>query len=172
MKTIVLILAGMLACCDASAFTQRRSFRGGYPVGTGGGAAARVHRQGALSENMVPGAGKTTGTGRKKNIHVVKADHSFAIKCVKGDPIHVELKEPKGTRWIMPPTSGRYSCDIVRGATARQRTGNAAGGEGTAVATVRRLAEGDVEINLKLMKVGAPAKADPEDTMTIGLVAP
>ena len=40
------------------------------------------------------------------------------------------------------------------------------------MATVRRLAEGDVEINLKLMKVGAPAKADPEDTMTIGLVAP
>lgn len=167
-QLIATSLAAFAVVFGADAFVQRRSFRGGFPVGNGG--AARVSRQAALSENMVPGVGKATG--RKKNIRLVKAEGSFAMKCAKGDPIQVELQEPKGCRWIAPPISSKYTCIIERGAAAKRRTANASGGEGTAVATVRRLSEGTVELTLKLMKIGAAPKADPEDTMTIGLVAP
>ncbi len=167
MKTVLIALTLSFAC-GASAFTQHRSFRGGYPIGNGG--AQRVQRQAALSENMVPGAGRTTG--RKKNIRLVKAEGSFAMKCAKADPILVELQEPKGFRWVAPAPSGKYTCIIERGAAAKKSSANASGGPGTAVATVRRLSDKNVELTLKLMKIGAPAKAEPEDTMTIGLVVP
>ncbi|MCQ2393046.1 MAG: hypothetical protein MJ249_02055 [Kiritimatiellae bacterium] len=164
------ILACVFAVClGASAFSQHRSFRGGFPVGTGG-AGARVQRQAALSEKNMPGVGRTTG--RKKNIRLVKAEGSFAMKCAKGDPVLVELQEPKGTRWMTPPASGKYTCLIERGATARKRSANVSGGEGTAVATVRRLSDKDVELTLKRVKIGASPKDDPEETITIGLVAP
>ena len=168
MRTLFIAAALSAVCLGIEAVSQHRSFRGGYPVGSGG--ASRVNRQGALSENMVPGAGQATG--RKKNIRLVKAEGSFAMKCAKADPIQVELQEPKGTRWVTPPTSGKYSCLIERGAAAKKRTANVSGGDGTAVATVRRLADGNVELTLKRVKIGAPADAEPEETMTIGLMAP
>lgn len=168
MKMSVLVCA-LAICFGATAFTQHRSFRGGFPAGMGG-AGGRVQRQAALSENMMPGVGRTTG--RKKNIRLVKAEGSFAMKCAKGDPILVELQEPKGSRWVAPPASGKYTCIIERGATARKRSANASGGEGTAVATVRRLSDKNVELTLKRVKIGASPKDDPEETLTIGLVVP
>lgn len=168
MKTCIWACTVVL-CLGASAFTQHRSFRGGFPAGTGAN-GVRVQRQAALSEKNMPGVGQTTG--RKKNIRLVKAEGSFAMKCAKGDPVLVELQEPKGTRWMAPPASGKYTCLIERGATARKRSANASGGEGTAVATVRRLSDKDVELTLKRVKIGASPKADPEETLTIGLVAP
>lgn len=169
-KTIVVLAIAAVLGLSCGAFTQRRSFRGGYPVGTGG-AGARVNRQAALSEKNTPLAG-SRGTGRKKNIRLVKADGSFAMKVAKGDPVLVELKEPAGCRWVTPPTSGKYSCIIERGAAAKARSANASGGEGVAVATVRRLADSNVELTLKLVKKGAAANAAPEDTITIGLMTP
>ena len=169
-KTIVVLAIAAVLGLSCGAFTQRRSFRGGYPVGTGG-AGARVNRQAALSEKNTPLAG-SRGTGRKKNIRLVKADGSFAMKVAKGDPVLVELKEPAGCRWVTPPTSGKYSCIIERGAAAKKRSANASGGEGVAVATVRRLADSNVELTLKLVKKGAAANAAPEDTITIGLMTP
>ena len=156
-KTIVVLAIAAVLGLSCGAFTQRRSFRGGYPVGTGG-AGARVNRQAALSEKNTPLAG-SRGTGRKKNIRLVKADGSFAMKVAKGDPVLVELKEPAGCRWVTPPTSGKYSCIIERGAAAKARSANASGGEGVAVATVRRLADSNVELTLKLVKKGAAANA-------------
>ena len=170
MKRLVITLVAVAAFAfSAFAYTQRRSFRGGYPAGVNGSSSGRVSRQAALSESMVPGAGKTTG--RKKNIRLVKAEGSFAMECAKGDPIQVELKEPAGFRWMPPPMSGKYTCIIERGAAAKRRTANASGGPGVAVATVRRLSGSTVELTLKLMKIGAGPKAEPEDTLTIGLVA-
>ena len=169
-KTIVVLAIAAVLGLSCGAFTQRRSFRGGYPVGTGG-AGARVNRQAALSEKNTPLAG-SRGTGRKKNIRLVKADGSFAMKVAKGDPVLVELKEPAGCRWVTPPTSGKYSCIIERGAAAKARSANASGGEGVAVATVRRLADSNVELTLKMVRKGAAPNAAPEDTITIGLMTP
>ena len=169
-KTIVVLAIAAVLGLSCGAFTQRRSFRGGYPVGTGG-AGARVNRQAALSEKNTPLSG-SRGTGRKKNIRLVKADGSFAMKVAKGDPVLVELKEPAGCRWVTPPTSGKYSCIIERGAAAKARSANASGGEGVAVATVRRLADSNVELTLKMVRKGAAPNAAPEDTFTIGLMTP
>ncbi len=169
-KTIVAFAAAAACCFAADAFTQRRSFRGGYPAGAGG-AAGRVNRQAALSERSTPLAG-TRGTGRRKSIRLVKAEGSFAMKVAKGDPVLVELKEPAGCRWMTPPVSGKYTCVIERGAAAKRRSANASGGEGVAVATVRRLADSNVELTLKLVKKGAAPNATPEETITIGLMTP
>ena len=169
-KTIVVLAIAAVLGLSCGAFTQRRSFRGGYPVGTGG-AGARVNRQAALSEKNTPLAG-SRGTGRKKNIRLVKADGSFAMKVAKGDPVLVELKEPAGCRWVTPPTSGKYSCIIERGAAAKARSANASGGEGVAVATVRRLADSNVELTLKMVRKGAAPNAAPENTITIGFMTP
>ena len=91
-KTIVAFVVAAACSFAADAFTQRRSFRGGYPVGTGG-AGARVNRQAALSENNTPLA-RSRGTGRKKNIRLVKMGdaaylrqvlvHHRARRCRKG----------------------------------------------------------------------------------------
>lgn len=94
------------------------------------------------------------------------------MKTAKGVPVLVELKEPAGCRWMPPPSSGRYSCVIERGAAARRRSANASGGEGVAVAAVRRLSDANVELTLKLVRRGAAAHAAPEDTITIGLMTP
>ena len=169
-KTIVAFVVAAACGLSFGAFTQRRSFRGGYPVGTGG-AGARVNRQAALSENNTPLTG-SRGTGRKKNIRLVKAEGSFAMKVAKGDPVLVELTEPAGCRWMTPPTSGKYTCIIERGAAAKARSANVSGGEGVAVATVRRLADTNVELTLKLMRKGAAPNAAPEETITIGLMTP
>ncbi len=169
-KTIVVLAIAAVLGLSCGAFTQRRSFRGGYPVGTVG-AGARVNRQAALSGKNTPLAG-SRGTGRKKNIRLVKADGSFAMKVAKGDPVLVELKEPAGCRWMTPPTSGKYSCIIERGAAAKARSANVSGGQGVAVATVRRLADSNVELTLKLVKKDAAPNAAPEDTITIGLMTP
>jgi len=165
----LLVVAGVVLGADA--FATRRSFRGGMPVGVGGN-AAQVNRQAALSENMASGVGQQRSSGRKKNIRIVEAEGSFAMKCAKGDPIQVVMKEPKGFRWVAPPISSKYTCIVERGGAVKTRTANRFSGEGRAVATVRRLADESVELTLKLMKIGAPPKSDPEDTMTIGLVVP
>ena len=157
-KTIVVLAIAAVLGLSCGAFTQRRSFRGGYPVGTGG-AGARVNRQAALSENNTP-LTRSRGTGRKKNIRLVKADGSFAMKVAKG------------CRWVTPPTSGKYSCIIERGAAAKARSANVSGGQGVAVATVRRLADSNVDLTRKLVKKDAAPNAAPEDTITIGLMTP
>ena len=67
-KTIVVLAIAAVLGLSCGAFTQRRSFRGGYPVGTGG-AGARVNRQAALSE-------KAGWQGTRKAIPAV-ADLSY-----------------------------------------------------------------------------------------------
>ena len=112
-KTIVAFVVAAACSFAADAFTQRRSFRGGYPVGTGG-AGARVNRQAALSEKNTPLAG-SRGTGRKKNIRLVKADGSFAMKVAKGDPVLEEVRQ-RLRRRRCGRGHGAAPCRLQRGA--------------------------------------------------------
>ena len=170
-RTAVILLT-VWACASAQAYTVRRSFRRGYPAGSLPGAVAP---QNQLSPGVRTEGGQSRAqtVTRTKTVRLVRdPGEDFAMKVGRGESVHVELKEPADCRWTVPAANAAFSALVERGALAKQRTRGVSTGEGVAVVTVRRLADGDAEVKLVCRKKSAPAHAEPERTLLIRLVKP
>ena len=171
MRTAIILLT-VWACASAQAYAFRRSFHRGYPAGSLPGATAPQNRlaPGVRTEGGQRSAQTVT---RTKTVRLVRdPGEDFAMKCARGESVHVELKEPADCRWTAPAANAAFSAIVERGAPAKQRTRGVSTGEGVAVVTVRRLSEGDAELKLVCRKKSAPAHAEPARTLLIRLVKP
>ena len=171
MRTASILLAAW-ACVSAQAYTVHRSFQRGYPAGSLPGA---VTPQSQLSPGVRTEGGQRSAqtVTRTKTVRLVRdPGEDFAMKCARGESVHLELKEPADCRWSAPPATSSFSAIVERGALAKQRTRNVSGGPGVAVVTLRRLADGDADVKLVCRKKSAPANAEPERTLLVRLVKP
>ena len=165
------LLAVALMAMGAEAYTFHRGFQRGYPRGTLPGATPQASQ---LTGASTTGGQQSSKTLSRRHVFRLVRDTGgdFAMKAARGEPISVELTEPKGCRWSMPLSSSSYSIVIERGGMAKQRSKGVAGGPETVLVTLRRLAEGSVDVVLNCRRTSADLGEAPVRTVTIRLVSP
>ncbi|MGN0847517.1 MAG: hypothetical protein ACI4RA_09070 [Kiritimatiellia bacterium] len=171
---VLLVFVAVWLAAGSEAYTVYRSFRHGYPSGSVSGKRPETGATTGASIAPVGRSRQTTRTTtRTISVRLVKdPGGDFAVKAVRGEPVLVELKEPKGCRWGEPPKAASHAVIIERGGAAKQRSKGASGGPETALVTLRRLSDGNADVVLTCRRTSAPKEDTPVRTITIRLVAP
>ncbi len=164
-----------LSIAGAFGYTIRRSFRHGYPAGSvSSGARPETGASTGFSTSAADRTKQTRRTvTRTTSFRMVRdPGGDFAMKAAKGANVFVELKEPDGCRWEVPPKAASHAVRLARGTSAKQWSKGVSGSSGTVLVTLRRLSDENVDVVLTCRRMSASQNDPPVRTITIRLVAP